>query len=348
MERIDGRYVSKTHKSELVLTPLVNMTHRRTEISVKSGSELSLELPISVRSSQHTADDSKPGQRILNCCQRSKNNKTELRPTKQKEDRAQHGAKNNKTKFARCLASENVVTEHNIIQTKGGNDLKKASGLTTKQPANTLLLRTENIHNMNAAQSSEDKTSEGTQNTEINNNDTLTLPRYIGADKVQADGEGRCIDNRHLQWLARANDIDDLDDQPRNAYPSPFVRRDSTDLLITEARQAYELQASRYFKTIDQSQLSDDSECSDTYADDSRSSCSTFDLSEQTEDSEPRLVIPKLYDKLDRIEIAEMARRTTPEGVAECHRTSDIDDKSYAHVYTLIKGDSDSYTLSVT
>ena len=58
----------------------------------------------------------------------------------------------------------------------------------------------------------------------------------------------------------------------------------------------------------------------------SSSSLSGYDFSEQTEDSEPRLLIPKLYDKLEKIEIMEI-RRTTPEGVLE--KVSDEWNKSH-------------------
>ncbi|KAF6037785.1 hypothetical protein EB796_003905 [Bugula neritina] len=37
------------------------------------------------------------------------------------------------------------------------------------------------------------------------------------------------------------DDVEDVDYEPRNKYPSPFMRRKSMDLLVEEAKQAYSI-----------------------------------------------------------------------------------------------------------
>lgn len=144
--------------------------------------------------------------------------------------------------------------------------------------------------------------------------------------------------DRHLEWLASSHRTEprsgeESDHIPRHMYPAPFLRRDSTDLLIEEAKQAYMRQTRCQFQTIetlaqyDTDTISDDStQCSDTYSDESRSSYSPFDLSEQTDDSEPRLIIPKSYNRLETIDVSDSGKRATPEGVVaeDMHFTHEL------------------------
>lgn len=117
---------------------------------------------------------------------------------------------------------------------------------------------------------------------------------------------------------------DESDEEPRLHLPGPYARRNSTDMLLEEAKQAYAEQSLRYYHVLkdgitgDKRELSspltnDFSDRSDTETDSSRSSISGFDFSEQTEDSVPRLLVPKLYDKLDKLDVMEI-KRSTPEG----------------------------------
>ena len=146
-----------------------------------------------------------------------------------------------------------------------------------------------------------------------------------------------------LHWSS----AEESDEEPRLKLPDPYTRRHSTDLLLEEARQAFAEQSLTYFRVITDSAsaVTDNMELSsplttefsgsssDTDTDVSRSSLSGYDFSEQTEDSEPRLLIPKLYDKLEKIEIMEI-RRTTPEGVLE--KVSDEWDKSHVDNSTTV------------
>lgn len=194
--------------------------------------------------------------------------------------------------------------------------------------------------------------------------DSSALTNYTAKRPIVKPEDDNNMSDRNLLWLEAmgvANDTDDSDDEPRQAMPTPFTRRDSTDLLIQEAKQACILQSmATYSYQAEHSHstdtISDDiTECSDTYSDESRSTCSTFDLSEQTDDSEPRLVIPKLYDKLDRIEIlSAYEKRTTPEGVADHYSMAGDEMGEYSapvtrrKVPSSIQGRSERYPKLVT
>lgn len=118
------------------------------------------------------------------------------------------------------------------------------------------------------------------------------------------------------------------EETPRPYLPNPYTRRNSTDILLEEARQAYLIRTQKTLQQTDthyKRELSspiDTDSSSDTNSDTSCSTYSAFDYSDHTEDSIPRHVIPKLYDNLENIEIPER-RRKTPEGVADLYYEQD-------------------------
>ena len=196
----------------------------------------------------------------------------------------------------------------------------------------------------------EDNSSQIVKTDSKNSLSTEDSDQQQNAACVMSENENdKLLGNNSLRHTAPAalnwSSADESDEEPRLKLPDPYTRRHSTDLLLEEARQAYAEQSLTYFRVITDSRATDNIELSsplptefsdsssDTDTDVSRSSLSGYDFSEQTEDSEPRLLIPKLYDKLEKIEIMEI-RRTTPEGVLE--KVSDEWNKSHVDNSTTV------------
>ena len=198
----------------------------------------------------------------------------------------------------------------------------------------------------------EDNSSQIVKTDSKNSLSTEDSDQQQNAACVMSENENdKLLGNNSLRHTAPAalnwSSADESDEEPRLKLPDPYTRRHSTDLLLEEARQAYAEQSLTYFRVITDSAsaVTDNMELSsplttefsgsssDTDTDVSRSSLSGYDFSEQTEDSEPRLLIPKLYDKLEKIEIMEI-RRTTPEGVLE--KVSDEWNKSHVDNSTTV------------
>jgi len=126
---------------------------------------------------------------------------------------------------------------------------------------------------------------------------TRTKPEGRNCDVFTDKRTDHCIDWLKPDYLQVGLE----DEQPREKIPEPRNRRDSTELLVEEARRAAQARQSpnikrahqvRHFDNINHRQRNINS---DTDSHGSRSTRSSFDLSEQTEDSVPRHLVPQCH-----------------------------------------------------